>query len=100
MYHIVNTQGYEYSNLIQAINDLTQRLSLETQLKDSLDEEVSALREEIERGQRSREQLLAELESKHEQEVQALVTEHAQKVGLAMVLKFPIYYSLLMLLRI
>ena len=77
-------------SLIQAINDLTQRLSLETQLKDSLDEEVSALREEIDRGQRSREQLLAEVESKHEQEVQTLVTEHAQKVRVAMVLMFPI----------
>lgn len=41
---------------------------------------MAALRDDIERGQRSQEQVLAEVESKHEQEVQTIVTEHAQKV--------------------
>ncbi len=42
---------------------------------------MAALRGDIERGQRSQEQVLAEVESKHEQEMQTIVTEHAQKVS-------------------
>ena len=69
------------------MNDLSHKISLETKLKDSLAEEVSALRSEVERGQRSREVELIEVDERHEQQLQAIVTEHAQKVCNS----FPLY---------
>lgn len=65
------------------VHELTEKLSLETRLKDSLGQEVAALRGEVERGQSLREQVLAETESNQEQEMQTMVTEHAQKVRLS-----------------
>lgn len=69
------------SIICKVVNDLSHKLSLETKLKDSLAEEVSALRAEVEGGQRSRERELIEVDEGHEQQLQTIVTEHAQKVS-------------------
>ena len=65
----------------QECADLSQRLTVEARLKSSHADEVSVVQTELGRERESRARELADLSTKHLEELQQTNTQHAQKVG-------------------
>lgn len=65
---------------LQDCNELGQRASLETQLKNSHADEVATLQTALERERTCRKKEIHDLRAQHSAEIQQLMSEHTQKV--------------------
>ena len=65
---------------LQDCNELGQRASMETQLKNSHADEVATLQTALERERSCRKKEIHDLHAQHSAEIQQLISEHTQKV--------------------
>ena len=65
---------------VQECNELAQRASVETQLKNTHAEEIAELQTELERDKTSRQKEVQDMSAQHSAEIQHLVAEHSRKV--------------------